>query len=223
MSWLVGAVLILLAALVLQMGLLAFAMYVLIMVLLLSRFLAKTWIESVEVERECNRDKANVGDTVAVILTIRNTGRWPIGWLLIEDLLPRRALIFNPPALKVTGRRMMLTMLRPGQSRHLNYQLKCNRRGYYQIGPTVIESGDLFGLHRRFRIDADPKFVAVYPQVHPIQGYDIASRRPVCGVTNPATHSIESTGTPRPELGRCTARSTNRRPWQVPRCCWIST
>jgi uncharacterized repeat protein (TIGR01451 family) len=179
MSWLVGAVLILLAAFALQMGLLAFAMYVLIMVILFSRILARTWIESVEVTREVNREEAAVGDTIVVNVAITNTGRWPIGWLLIEDLLPRRAIIFNPPSLKVIGRRMMLTMLRPGETRHLNFQLQCNRRGYYQIGPTVVESGDLFGLHRRFRIEGEPKFVTVFPEVHPIQGYDIASRRPI--------------------------------------------
>ena len=32
------------------------------------------------------------------------------------------------------------------------YQLECNRRGFYQVGPLVMETGDLFGLHRRLRV-----------------------------------------------------------------------
>ena len=59
------------------------------------------------------------------------------------------------------------------------YQLECNRRGYYQIGPLVLETGDLFGLHRRYRVVTEPHFLLVYPEVVPLEGYDIASRRPI--------------------------------------------
>src|SRR5438128_9290781 len=52
-------------------------------------------------------------------------------------------------------------------------------RCYYQIGPLVMESGDLFGLHRRYRVDAEPHFLLVYPKVVPLLGYDLASRRPI--------------------------------------------
>jgi len=52
-------------------------------------------------------------------------------------------------------------------------------RGYYQFGPGLLESGDLFGLHRRFRVETSPAFVLVYPRVVPITGFDIASRRPI--------------------------------------------
>ena len=42
-----------------------------------------------------------------------------------------------------------------------------------------MESGDLFGLHRRFRLETKPHFVLVFPQVVPLRGYDLASRRPI--------------------------------------------
>src|SRR5438309_1532742 len=51
--------------------------------------------------------------------------------------------------------------------------------GYCQIGPTVLESGDLFGLHRRYRVVTEPVYVLVYPKVVPLRGYDVASRRPI--------------------------------------------
>ena len=59
------------------------------------------------------------------------------------------------------------------------YQLKCNRRGYHQIGPLVVETGDLFGLHRRYRVLTSPHFLLVYPDVVPLEGYELASRRPI--------------------------------------------
>ena len=60
--------------------------------------------------RECNRLSANVGETVAVVITIQNDGALPVAWLLVEDLLPRQALIYEPPSLRVTGQRLQLAM-----------------------------------------------------------------------------------------------------------------
>ncbi len=68
----------------------------------------------------------------------------------------------------------------PGRGRHtMFYQLQCNRRGYHQIGPLVVETGDLFGLHRRYRVLTSPHFLLVYPDVVPLEGFELASRRPI--------------------------------------------
>jgi len=179
MNWFVGAILILLLALIFDFGLLAYAMYALLGVLVASRFLTRTWAESLSAERECNRLTANVGDSVAVVVNIENSGRFPVPWMLAEDLLPRHALLHDPPNLRVTGRRVRLAMLKSGGGKSILYQLRCNRRGYYQLGPLVLETGDLFGLHRRYRVLSDPHFLLVYPQVMPIEGFDIASQRPI--------------------------------------------
>lgn len=179
MRWITISILILLAALVLRLELLAYAMYVFLAVLLLSRLLSRTWSENLAADRECNRLTAEVGDTVAVVVTLENRGRIPIAWLLAEDLLPRRALMFRPPDLQVQGRRIQLQMIRSSGRVSLRYQLTCNRRGYYQLGPLVAETGDLFGLHRRFRVVTAPQFLMVYPPVIPLEGFEIASRRPI--------------------------------------------
>ena len=42
-----------------------------------------------------------------------------------------------------------------------------------------METGDLFGLHRRWRIDDGPVYVLVYPRVRQIAAAPITSRRPV--------------------------------------------
>ena len=52
-------------------------------------------------------------------------------------------------------------------------------RGYYQLGPLLLETGDVFGLHRRFRVATEPHFALVLPKVLPLQGYNLASRRPI--------------------------------------------
>ncbi len=179
MRWYAGAILILLVALALGLGLLAYAMYVLLAVLILSRLLARTWAENLAASRECNRFSANVGETVAVVLHVQNKGGLPVAWVLLEDLLPRDALGAQPPKLSVHGNRLQLAMLGSRARKTLYYQLRCNNRGYYQIGPLVLETGDLFGLHRRWRVLTSPHFVLVYPKTVALEGYDIASRRPI--------------------------------------------
>ena len=77
------------------------------------------------------------------------------------------------------GHRLAVAMLGPHGRKTLNYQLHFAMRGYYQVGPMVLETGDLFGLHRRFRIVTEPVYILVYPKVIPLPGYDIASRRPI--------------------------------------------
>ena len=55
MRWFTGAVLILALALTFQLGLLAYAMYVLLGIMLVSRVMSRVWIENLVAERECNR------------------------------------------------------------------------------------------------------------------------------------------------------------------------
>jgi uncharacterized protein (DUF58 family) len=179
MKWFIAVLLILLVALILESGLLAYAMYVLLGLLLVSRFLTRSWVEHLAATRTCKRLTGEVGDTITVTVTVTNEGRVPVPWVLLEDLLPRRALSPSDPRLQVKGKRLQLSRVGAGGEVTLKYRLKLLMRGYYQIGPLLMESGDLFGLHRRYRVGTAPHFLLVYPRVVPLEGYDLASRRPV--------------------------------------------
>lgn len=179
MRWILGAIALLIAGMALQLGLLVFAMYALLGVIVLSRFLAKQWIECLHVERTLNRATAEVGDKVAVAVDLENSSSIPVPWLLLEDSLPNEALTQRPPRLKIDGRRIALLQVGGRSKKSLLYQLNFMMRGYYQIGPLLLETGDLFGLHRRFKIVSEPKFVLVYPKVIPLVGYELTSRRPI--------------------------------------------
>jgi uncharacterized protein (DUF58 family) len=179
MKWYIGVVIILLIALVLQLGLLVYAMLVLLALLLVSRFLARAWMENLSATRKCPTMTAQIGETIAVQLTIQNNGRIPVPWVLLEDVLPRQALAQRPPRLKVKGKCLKLAMIGSQGKTTLKYEIELLMRGYYQIGPLMLEGGDLFGLHRRYRVGTEPHFVLVYPRVIPLRGYDIASRRPI--------------------------------------------
>jgi uncharacterized protein (DUF58 family) len=178
MRWLLSVTLILLVALVFESGLLAYAMYVLLIMMITSRLLARAWTGNLSATRKSSRLIAEVGQKIKVEVTIRNSGRLPVPWVLLEDMLPKYA-IERPTRLKVIGSRIQAKMMRARAETKLRYVLHCKKRGYFQIGPLVMESGDLFGLHRRYHVGAEPDFLLVYPKVIPLEGYDIASRRPI--------------------------------------------
>src|SRR5207244_13306768 len=108
MKWFLGAILLLAAALVLQSGLLAYAMYVLLAVMVISRVLARNWLAKVRATRTCDRLTAEIGEFLDVEIAIHNSGWLPVPWVLLEDMLPRQALSQQPPRVPVKGTRLQL-------------------------------------------------------------------------------------------------------------------
>ena len=74
------------------LDLLAYAMYVLLAVMLVSRFLTRNWAESLAATRECNRLTAEIGETRGGRGDAAEQRALPVAWVLLEDLLPREAL-----------------------------------------------------------------------------------------------------------------------------------
>ncbi len=179
MRTLAGISLLLLIGMLLGISLLVYAAYVLLAVFWLSRYLSRRWTESLSATRTISATEIEVGQRVQIQLRLENRGTLPIVWVLIDDLLPSAALLGPPPALAIEGNRLRICSVPAKASRIVAYQLVARRRGYFQIGPTLAETGDLLGLHRRFRTLTAPVFLLVLPKLIPLAGYDIASRRPV--------------------------------------------
>ena len=179
MKWVIGTLLILGFSFVIGSDLLAYAMYSLLTLIAVSRWLSKNWAAQLSATRQCSQLKAEIDDHVGIELELTNDGKLPVPWILLEDILSKQALAHTPPSLELQSSRIKLTMLRASQSKKLQYHFKCNRRGFYQLGPTVLETGDLFGLHRRFQVRTEPQYLTVYPKVVPIDDYDLSSRRPI--------------------------------------------
>ncbi|MEX0793267.1 MAG: DUF58 domain-containing protein [Pirellulaceae bacterium] len=179
MRWFVGAVILLVVATILQLGLMVYAMYALLAVMLGSRMVTRYWLAHLTAKRTISHTELEQGQTLTVVLTLKNSGSLPVPWCLVEDLLPREAVLTKPAALEVAGQRIFLEMMAPGGTKVLSYTIQANRRGYYQIGPAVLETGDVFGLHRRYKMLSAPEFITVMPKVVPLAGFDLASRRPL--------------------------------------------
>jgi uncharacterized protein (DUF58 family) len=177
MRWFLGIAALLGLALALQAGLVAFAGYVLLGVFFLSRYLAKAWIADIEAERFVATHPREIGETADVRVVVRNKGKIRIAWMLAEDMIPEAATLQRRLTLK--GARLKVLAIRVDGEDEVKYKLTFNIRGYYQIGPLFVETGDVFGLHRRHRVLTEPEFVLVYPKVLPITKFDFSSTRPI--------------------------------------------
>lgn len=157
--------------------------------LAINHYLAKTWSSQTftvrrgqvqETSQRATSDlEATIGTRIPVSLMVQNRGKIPVLWILVEDLLPRQAMGSSRPMLEIIGERLQVMFLWGGESKELSYQIICKRRGYFQVGPTVMETGDMMGLYRRYRVTNDPQYVTVLPEVVPLQTYEIGSRRPI--------------------------------------------
>jgi uncharacterized protein (DUF58 family) len=180
MKWVLGILILLVAGLVFHLNLLVYAMYVLGGVLLLGRLLARNWAENLTARRTPLEALREIGESAVVKVEIENRGRMTVPWLLVEDSIPLKALRNGQPGIQVDGGWLGLIRLAPAETETvLEYEVKFLRRGYYQFGPLLVETGDVFGLHRRFRLLTEPQFVLVLPKVLPLLGYNLASRRPI--------------------------------------------
>jgi uncharacterized protein (DUF58 family) len=179
MKWGLATTALLLVCLALRLEYAVYALYVIVGVFLVSRWTAGRWAEAIRVERWCSCAAAEIGDRATVRLTLWNLRRRRVPWLLVEEALPVDALIQHPPRLLSSRGRLAVASLRPGESRVMSYEVDFRMRGYYQIGPVLLETGDLFGLHRHYRVCSEPCYVLVRPRVIPLMGYDLASRRPI--------------------------------------------
>ena len=179
MIWLLALALLVGLALALQAGLVAFAGYVVLGVYLLSRYLARRWVHDLTGVRVCDATPREVGQSTEVVVTLTNTGALPILWVLVEDLIPDLATRQKPARLSVKGKRLQVVTLGARKTRTVKYAVTFLMRGYYPVGPTLLETGDVFGLHRQHRVVGKPVYVMVYPKIIPIPKYDFASERPI--------------------------------------------
>ena len=119
MKWIVAAILMLFVALALNLTLLVYAMYAIIAILVISKWITGRWTESIQAERTCDIRDGKIGDTVPVTIKLKHDGKYPIAWVLVEDMLEQRALVRNPPALGLSGTRLAVFKLSPGESGQL--------------------------------------------------------------------------------------------------------
>ena len=127
-------------------------------------------LKSVLVQREFN-NRAFINDKITIRLTLINSTYLPVVWLRLADSMP----------VEIVGAevfRRVLT-LGPHARRSYEYVLQPGRRGYYQIGPLFLYSGDVLGLAEERARQGSIEHLTVYPRILPFTEIKLPSRSPM--------------------------------------------
>ncbi len=168
---LVAAAGFLFAAVIMKLSFFAFALYALGAVSLAAYAMTYTALDRIETERHVTARDLEIGEDLIVTVAVRNQKALPTIWLVAEDIIPR--------GLEAAGTWARAVLLMPFASTRLQYRLRPTRRGFFRIGPALFESGDFFGLNRRFATGEDAAYVTVYPKIIPLAQYAIPTSKPM--------------------------------------------
>lgn len=115
-------------------------------------------------------DHAYLGETIPIDLTIENTSLLPILWLEVHESLPVNLRagrdIKEVFSLGIRGKKT------------IHYEINAFKRGYYPIGPLVIESGDPLGLTKPSQVSFPDSPLTIYPRILSLAALGLPSRSP---------------------------------------------
>ncbi|MCH7909932.1 MAG: DUF58 domain-containing protein [Candidatus Hydrogenedentes bacterium] len=170
MLWFLLAAAALATAFALKSPYMAYTVYAFLLLVLIGRISSTVWLAGLDCERGVTPLIVQQGEEVHAQVTITNRRGWPIPWIFFEDPYPAHCF--------KTGENTRLAVLMPGRSVTMTYTLSSPSRGYYRIGPLMMETGDLFGLQKQFRTGKNQDYVSVLPTIAYIDTFNISSRRP---------------------------------------------
>jgi uncharacterized protein (DUF58 family) len=161
--------LLLAVAFLLRIDFIFYILYICIALYAWSRWYPGWALKQLKIRRDYN-SHAFWGETVPVTIRLENTRRLPLPWITVQE----------SQAVELTAATQMshVAALRGKDKTEFSYDIQAWRRGYYQLGPMRLVSGDLFGLteEKIGRYPAD--YLTVYPRITPLNQLGLPSRLP---------------------------------------------
>lgn len=118
-------------------------------------------LSGVELNRTARAMRSQVGQIYEERFEVRNTGRLPRLWVEVRDESP----------LPGSSGSHVVTMIGGRESRTYLARTRLVQRGVYPLGPTVLSSGDLFGLFPASRTFPSKESLLVYPMMFEIDNF----------------------------------------------------
>ena len=131
------------------------------LLLILSWVFSKTALRGIQVKRRARFHRSQVGLVFEEKIELRNPGRLPRLWIEVRDGsdLPGISSAF------------VITMISPGETRTFTSRTRLVERGVYQLAPTILSSGDPFGLFQDSKEYTNNDSLLVYPQMVPVNDF----------------------------------------------------
>jgi uncharacterized protein (DUF58 family) len=153
--------------------------------------IAKLWsrfsLVGVQCQRLLSEQRAFPGEYLELKLRVVNGKLLPLPWVQVDDEIP---VSFTSPEVPLRpGNRPDSGLLSKGAALlwysgvSWRHRLYCQKRGYYQLGPMTVSSGDIFGFYPRSITENSTEHIIVYPRIYPIIWLGIPSLFPLGDTT----------------------------------------
>lgn len=156
-------------AFLLRVDFIFYILYVAAGIFLWSRWNTGRALQNITATREY-QPRAFLGEAVVIKLTLSNKSRLSIPWVQMSETVP--------PELRLESQVNQVVNLRGRESHSITYQVRGQQRGYYQLGPLRLSSGDLFGLANPRFGTLRPGYLTIYPRIVPLARLGLISRLP---------------------------------------------
>lgn len=162
-------ILLILTAIFTQQSFVFTLLYLLIIIYLVNLAWSNRIIRAVKAERKL-KNRAFPDETVHVKLELINNSRFPMIWGRLQEGVP----------LGLSLRRFeRVVTLGPKDKTSLEYELKAIKRGYYEVGPLKLTTGDLMGFLSEKVASWDSVPLIIYPKVVPLHELGLPSHAPL--------------------------------------------
>ena len=135
--------------------------------ILQSKYYAKVSFRHLHYERKLSRKAVFEGETLELQEVIANRKLTPLPWLRVESKLSPWLRFRSQENLEILDDRFHRSVfyLRPYSRITRRYNVKCIRRGYYDLSITTLTAGDLFGLNSVSQEAHSDAKLFVYPSL----------------------------------------------------------
>ncbi len=163
-------------AVFLRMDWIYYVFYVVGGVWLISHWWTRRSLRNLNVSRRVPA-KAFAGEKIHSDIDFLNRSRLPIPWLRLQENVPidLRAIEQYSTVITVGGRSVT----------RRQFELHCHRRGYYEVGPLNLQTGDLFGFAESSWQETSSHLLTVYPKVFSLADLGLPSLLPFGDMRSP--------------------------------------
>ena len=140
-------------------------------------------LDDVIYRRRVHFRRAFPGESVPLRLEVENRKPLPLSWLRAEDPWPHSVgpsdeEVLAPSHLPDQGLLTNVFNLRWFEKTRREYELLFRKRGVYRVGPTRLQSGDVFGMYEQNAELENTEYLTVFPQLEPLESLDLPAEDP---------------------------------------------
>ncbi len=144
--------------------------YLLLAVYFLSRLWVDRSLHQLDVERRFV-NRAFPGEEIPITLRLKNNGWIPVPWVKFHDSLPVN--MSNPPFFR------NIVSMGMQEEKRFDYTLSADRRGYYDVGPLQLYTGDLLGVVPQRSMQHASGHLIVYPRIVSLEALGLPTHSPL--------------------------------------------